>query len=122
MSCAAFCLKSLLMPFGDLPFCLKPIGQVVPVFTVSSLPKFMCPPGNLLFQAHVFVHHQDRCGRLEFSCPFHKHIVVIFDFSKRQLRPKNPAYRLRSIFVSEAILRESGAFIRVVAGDASSVA
>jgi len=44
------------MPFIDLPFRLKPIGQVASVFATVVAPKFMRSLGNLFFQAHVFVH------------------------------------------------------------------
>jgi len=38
------------MPFIDLAFRLKPVGQVVSVFVTTLMPKFMRSPGNLLFK------------------------------------------------------------------------
>ena len=40
------------MPFIDLALRLKPVGQVVSMLVTALMPKFMCSPGNLLFQAH----------------------------------------------------------------------
>src|SRR5205823_8989291 len=47
------------MPFIDLAFRLKPVGQVVSVFVTALMPKFMRSPGNLLFQTHIFVHMEN---------------------------------------------------------------
>jgi len=46
------------MPFIDLAFRLKPVGQVVSVFVTALMPKFMRSPGNLLFQARVLVNRR----------------------------------------------------------------
>ena len=51
------------MPFIDLAFRLKPVGQVVSVFVTTLMPKFMCSPGNLLFQAHFLVNVENWRGR-----------------------------------------------------------
>ena len=48
-----------LMPFIDLAFRLKPVGQVVSVFVTTLMPKFMRSPGNLLFQAHFLVNMEN---------------------------------------------------------------
>ena len=47
------------MPFIDLAFRLKPVGQVVSVFATALMPKFMRPTGNLLFQARLFVNMEN---------------------------------------------------------------
>ena len=48
------------MPFIDLAFRLKPVGQVVSVLATALMPEFICPLGNLFFQTHVFVHMENR--------------------------------------------------------------
>ncbi len=48
-----------LMPFIDLAFRLKPVGQVVSVFVTALMPKFMRSPGNLLFQARFLVNMEN---------------------------------------------------------------
>jgi len=47
------------MPFNDLAFRPKPIGQVVSVFVAALMPKFMRSPGNLFFQAHFVVNMEN---------------------------------------------------------------
>ena len=47
------------MPFIDLAFRLKPVGQVVSLFVTTLMPKFMRSPGNLLFQTHSLVNMEN---------------------------------------------------------------
>jgi len=57
------------MPFIDLPFRLKQVGQIMSMFAASLLPKFMGALGDLLFQTHIFIHIEDWLGNF-FSCRF----------------------------------------------------
>jgi hypothetical protein len=45
-----------LMPLGDLPFGLEPVGQIVSVFAIALLPKVMRSFGDLFLQIQVLVH------------------------------------------------------------------
>jgi hypothetical protein len=71
------------MPFIDLPFRLKPIGQVAPVFATAPVPKFIRSLGNLFFQAYVLVHMEDWRGVFWICGFFHKHgCAIVTAFSK----------------------------------------
>jgi len=62
------------MPFIDFSFRLKPVGQVVSVLATTPMPKFIRSLGNLFFQAHVFVHMENRFGGFGGRCFFHKSV------------------------------------------------
>ena len=49
------------MPFIDLPFRLKPVGQFVSGFAIALVPQFVRALSNLFFQTDVFVHLENGC-------------------------------------------------------------
>ena len=50
------------MPFIDLPFGLKPILHFASGLAFAVVPEFVCPAGNLLFQANIYIHVEGGFG------------------------------------------------------------
>jgi hypothetical protein len=61
----------MLMPFVDLPFRLKPVGQIASVFVTSLPPKFVRALRNLFLKAYALVHLENWRGSSVMCFAFH---------------------------------------------------
>jgi len=78
------------MPFVDLPFSLKPVGQIASVFVISPLPKFVRALRNLLLKAYTLVHLKNWLGGSVMCFAFHS-VNSCQKAKQSQPDPKKPA-------------------------------
>ena len=60
------------MPFIDLAFRVKPVGQVTAGFATTVMPQFIRPLGDLFFQVAVQIDVKNWLGNFWRCCFFHK--------------------------------------------------